>query len=135
MKPILLVLLTLTACVKLSAQTPGPKDTAIDLVRIDTADLYGFSGKYPIKTGGGPSGQHKYLDALRDAQGKPITYERKGSCCEYPSKNGLMGYAMVDRYEVTYYDAANKKQKTLLFISMYDLDKPMAVKGFTLQGF
>ena len=135
MKPYLLLLLTLTACVKLSAQTPGPKDTAVDLVRIDTTELYGLTGKYPVKTGGGPSGQRKYLDALRDAQGNSISYERKGHCCEYPSKNGLLGFALVDRYEVTYYDSDNKKQKILIFISMYDLEKPRAVKGFTLVGY
>jgi hypothetical protein len=112
-----------------------PADTTITRT-VDSLDTYGLVPEQPIKVGGlftgGPGKQREYLEALRDAQGKRISYERKGHCCAYPSRNGFDGQALLDKYEVTYRDGANKKQKTILYISFYDYEEPRAVKGFTL---
>lgn len=103
---------------------------------IDSSEMYGLIPQRPIKVGGtylmGVPNQKKYLEALRDAQGKSISYERKGSCCPYPSENGFEGHALLDRYEVKYRDVDNKKQKLILYISFYDYEEPKAVRGFTL---
>jgi hypothetical protein len=105
-------------------------------VTVDSSELYGFIPERPIKVGGayinGVANQKKYLEALRDAQGNAVSYERKGSCCAYPSENGFEGQALLDRYEVKYRDANNKKQKAILYISFYDYEEPKTVKGFTL---
>lgn len=86
----------------------------------------------PVKVGGGPAKQREYLDALRDAQGNTISYDRRGSCCGYESKNGLLGLALVDKYEVTYRDADNKKQKIFIYISFMITRSRKAVKAFIL---
>ncbi|MEJ0106430.1 MAG: hypothetical protein WDO19_29515 [Bacteroidota bacterium] len=69
---------------------------------------------------------------MRDAQYKPIKFERIGSCCEYPSKNAPFGSALLDKYEITYRNELNKKQKAIIYLSFYDYEKPKPIKGFTL---
>lgn len=105
-----------------------------------TADnlKYGFTSEMPIKVGkgpdGGPANNRAYLNLLRDAMGKPITYERKGSCCAYESKNGFLGMAMLDHYEITYFNEKNKKKKASVYISFYDYEEPQILFGFKTVG-
>lgn len=76
--------------------------------------------------------QRAYLERLRDPKGKPVKYERVGGgCCAYESKNGLMGYALVDTYEISYRDAEGKKRKARVYISFYDFEEPKPINGFT----
>ncbi|MFN8288136.1 MAG: tetratricopeptide repeat protein [Chitinophagales bacterium] len=95
---------------------------------------YGFTEKNPVKVGlgpvSGPGNENDYFELLRDAQGEPVKYERLGSCCEYKSPNGFMGYAMLDRYQLTYHDAEGKEQKTVVYISFYDYEEPQVLAGF-----
>lgn len=111
------------------------QDQKPDTVKIDPTDpdMYGFVKEQPIKVGEGPANQHAYLRSLRDAQGEPITYRRLGSCCEYASKKGFMGYALLDRYEVTYRDENDEEKKIILYLDFYEYKKPKAVKGFTIK--
>jgi len=101
-------------------------------------DKYGFTSEKPIKVGlgadGGPANNRAYLNLLRDAMRKPITYERKGSCCAYESKNGFMGMAMLDHYEITYLDEKGKKKKASIYISFYDYEEPQILFGFKTIG-
>jgi hypothetical protein len=125
------LLLTCKAWAQTSTQEKSTKPS------IDSSELYGLIPEMPIKVGGtyiiGVANQKRYLEALRDAQGKPVTYARKSSCCPYPSENGFEGHALLDKYEVKYRDANNKKHKAILYISFYDYEEPKAVKGFTLM--
>lgn len=102
----------------------------------DSTELYGLIPQRPVKVGGlyttGVANQRKYLESLRDAQGRSVSYERRGSCCAYPSENGFDGYALLDRYEVKYRDAEDKTKKVVVYISFYDFEETKAVKGFTL---
>ncbi len=103
--------------------------------QVDSAQLYGFITQLPVKVGGGrPEDQRKYLESLRDAQGKKVSYERKGSCCPYntTSPYAMFGGGMLDIYEITYRDESNKKQKVKIYITFYDYETPKAIKGFTL---
>ena len=100
----------------------------------DSSALYGFTGTRPVKVGGSPANQRAYLESLRDGQRQPVAYERKGNCCAYPSENGFMGYALVDRYEITYRDEAGKKRKTIVYLSFYDYEEPMPLKGFSFAN-
>lgn len=97
-------------------------------------DSYGFSPENPVLVGtgpnGGPANQRRYLDLLRDAQGKPIKYTRVASCCPYDSENGLFGVAMVDKYEITYLNQKGRKKKAFVYISFYDYEEPMILFGF-----
>lgn len=115
-----------------------PKEYPIARLTKQATDDYGLTGDKPVKVGNGPNGQaanqRAYLDLLRDAKGKPITYSRVGSCCGYPSKESAFGMAMVDRYRITYLDADGNKQTTTIFISMYDYEEPMIIKGFSTVG-
>ena len=95
---------------------------------------YGFTANKPVKVGGGPEGgptnQRAYLNLLRDGRRERVGFVRAGSCCAYPSENGFLGLALLDRYEVRFRDAKGKKQKTVIFISMYDHETPMVPVGF-----
>lgn len=135
MKQLLLAAILLAGIFTVSAQSPNeekpPKTDSIKPLT-DSADLYGYIPERPIKVGGGPANQRKYLESLRDAKGKRISYERLGSCCEYPSSKGLFGYALLDKYEITYRDQSDKKQTAIVYISFYDYENPKAIKGFTM---
>lgn len=134
MKYAIIFIFTLLLMGQALAQSTSPDAATISTT--DSSKLYGLIPQRPIKVGGtftsGVANQRKYLEALRDAQGKPVSYERKGSCCPYPSENGLEGHGLLDRYEVKYRDADNKKQRVILYISFYDYEEPKVVKGFSL---
>lgn len=95
---------------------------------------YGFTSENPIMVGngveGGAANQRQYLNLLRDAQGNRIKYERQGSCCGYESENGFMGYALLDRYEITYRNKKGRSKKAIVYISLYDYKEPMILDGF-----
>ena len=95
---------------------------------------YGFSQDNPVKIGtgydGGPANERAYFDLLRDAQGKPIQYTRVSSCCAYASKNGPLGLAMLDKYEITYLDEKGEEKKSMVYISFYDYEGPEILLGF-----
>lgn len=99
---------------------------------------YGFTKENPVKVGtgpdGGPTNQRAYLDLLRDAEGKPLKYKRIASCCPYESKNGLMGMAMLDQYEITYLNEKGKEEKAIVYISFYDYEDPKILYGFKTVG-
>lgn len=95
-----------------------------------TDKTYGYSVENPIKVGHGPKGQRAYLEMLRDGQGNKVKYERGGNAGMYPSKNGLMGMASVDSYNISYKDEKGKKKKATLYISFYDYDSPRIPVGF-----
>ena len=92
---------------------------------------YGFSPDNPIHVGGGPNGQHAFLDALRGPEGQPIAWRRLGSCCEFETPNGLMGFGLLDMYEVHY---AGLERPVILYLDMYDSEPVTAPVGFTLPG-
>lgn len=96
---------------------------------------YGYTAQNPIHVGGamkqeGPSNQRRYLNALKGPNGESITYFRKGSCCPFSTKNGIMGGGMLDRYEVTW---ENNSTPYILYIDMYDAAELKAPKGFTFK--
>jgi hypothetical protein len=138
MKKIILFSVLIFAVCNASSQTTADSTVkAIDtvsIVQIDSSELYGFIQKIPVKVGGGPVNQRKYLESLRDAQGKRISYERQGSCCPYPSTSptAMFGGGILDIYEITYRDEKNKKKKINVYITFYDYETPKAIKGFTL---
>ena len=41
---------------------------------------YGYTPEDPIKVGGGPRGEHEYLQWLRGPEGQRLRYVRRGSC-------------------------------------------------------
>jgi len=98
-------------------------------------DKYGFTPEYPVKVGtgskGGPANQRAYLDLLRDAKGNPIEYARLGGCCPYQSKNAPLEMAMVDKYEIKYFDKNDKEQISVVYISFYDYEEPKILSGFS----
>ncbi len=100
---------------------------------ISDDSTYGYDQKNPIKVGGGASGptnERRYLNALLGPNSESITYNRLGSCCATPSENGLMGYAMLDIYEIKY---TGLEKPIRLYINMYDPGILKAPKGFTYR--
>jgi tetratricopeptide (TPR) repeat protein len=108
------------------------------LTKITDSDKYGFTSEKPIMAGtgpdGGPANQRAYMNLLRDPKGKPIKYERLGSCCDYKSENGFLGLAMLDKYEITYLNEKGKEKKAVLYISFYDYEEPQILFGFKTVG-
>lgn len=96
---------------------------------------YGFSETNPILVGGlgGESpaaNEHLYLTRLRGPEGQPVSYQRVGSCCAFPSPNGLFGDSgLLDQYLVSYEGLAHPLS---LYLDMYDPGEVRAPLGFTL---
>jgi hypothetical protein len=91
-------------------------------------DDYGYSEKNPIKTGGGPQGERAFLNRLAGPNGEAVRYRRLGSCCSFSTPNSPMGGGLLDRYEVLIEGQSKTK---ILYLNMYDLEKPKIPKGFT----
>jgi tetratricopeptide (TPR) repeat protein len=126
---------------KCNDTTKSTMETHVILRLTKTADneTYGFTSANPVKVGFGPegaSGNNKvYLNLLRDAVGKPISYERIGSCCAYKSKNAFVGgIALLDHYEITYLDGKGKRKKASVYISFYDYEEPQILYGLKTVG-
>ena len=92
---------------------------------------YGFSPENPIHVGGGPDGQHAFLETLRGPDGEPLAWRRLGSCCEFETPNGIMGFGLLDMYEVTY---EGLERSVILYLDMYESGPVMAPAGFMLPG-
>ncbi|HYH94836.1 hypothetical protein [Hyalangium sp.] len=91
---------------------------------------YGFSPDHPIHVGGGPEGQHAFLEALRGPEGQSLAWRRLGSCCAFETPNGFMGQGLLDMYEVIY---EGMEQPVILYLDMYDSEQVAAPAGFTLS--
>lgn len=115
-----------------------PLNTVLRLTKQSSDKSYGFSQNNPIKVGtgpeGGPANQRMYLDLLRDAQGKLVRYTRLRSCCAYNSEYGFMGTAMLDEYELSYFDSKNKLRTVNVYLSFYDYEEPQILDGFKTVG-
>jgi len=120
-------------CVRKEDKSVVAKFKIVKLTKEATDEKYGFTPEFPIKVGGGVNSgarnQRDYLDLLRGSDGKPVEYIRKGSCCAYPSENGLFGTALIDRYEITYKNSNGKKTTSILYISFYDYEEPLIPLG------
>lgn len=104
------------------------------LVDVAEDSSYGVTEENPIMVGigpdGGPANERAYLNLLRDPLGHAVAYERTGSCCMYESPNGLLGYALLDVYELSYHDINGEPQTIKVYISMYDYETPKILSGF-----
>jgi tetratricopeptide (TPR) repeat protein len=112
-------------------------DTLLNITGYTTDSSYGFRPANPVYVGYNlytlPQSERYYLDQLYDAQGNRVVYERIGSCCQYPSKNGILGYALLDKYMITYSDENNLQVKRILYISSYDNNNPLVPLGLYLK--
>ncbi len=102
---------------------------------VSNDEVYGSQPEKPIQVGTSENpipttNIEAYLSLLRDAKGNPVEFIRQGSCCPHPSKNGLNGQALLERYLITYRDEKGKKQQKTLYFTYYDYDKPVAPQGF-----
>ena len=114
-------------------QTPAGE--AFVLTEIATDPDYGYSETQPIKVGtgsanDGPKNERRFLNALAGPNGEPISYTRGGSCCGVKSKNGFMGVAMLDFYEVTWQGSTDT---ATLYLNMYDPGELKAPVGFAIR--
>lgn len=100
------------------------------LTGVSTDPEYGLTPNKPVESGGGPSGERAYLDALAGPNGETIKYYRAGSCCPVKSENGFMGTAMLDNYKVSY---SGSKGEISIYINMYDKGELKAPVGFTVR--
>jgi len=120
--------------VDICKEAPGKVYPILYLTKTADSATYGFTPENPVKVGpgpdGGPANERAYLNLLRDVNGKPIDYERSGSCCGYKSENSPLGIALLDMYEIYYTNEKGEDVKTLIYISMYDYEEPQILYGF-----
>lgn len=122
-----LVIIALSSC----ATTKSTAENATDSSTTDST--YGFTEKNPVKVGGvgnGPMNERNYLNSLTGPNGEKVSFDRRGSCCEFKSKNSPFGMALLDRYAVTY---EGKKDTVTIYLNMYDKAKTMAPVGFKMK--
>jgi len=105
------------------------------LTQVADDPTYGFTTENPIKVGSanlreGPRNEKRYLNALRTASGEPLEYERVGSCCSFPTPNGVMGGGLLDVFRVV---VPGSEKPRILYINMYDPGVLVAPVGFTVR--
>ena len=103
--------------------------TATNSVSSVFDDTYGYSEKNPIKVGEfSPANSNRYLSSLTGPNGEEVLFGRAGSCCEFKTKNGLIGgIGLLDKYWVTY---SGKKDSVYLYVNIYDKAELGTPKGF-----
>lgn len=126
----------LLSCTSAPGAAPGPEKPLVPNPHFaNPVGEYGFSETNPILVGslGGDSpvaNEHLYLRRLRGPEGQPVSYQRLGSCCAFPSPNGLFGDSgLLDHYVVSYEGLAHPLS---LYLDMYDPGEVRAPLGFTL---
>jgi hypothetical protein len=117
-----------SASLALSQQSAPKPSEQVPPVNNVPKDDYGYSEKNPIKTGGGPQGERAFLNRLAGPNGESVRYRRLGSCCAFSTPNSPMGGGLLDRYEVL---IEGQSQTKILYLNMYDFEKPKIPKGFT----
>lgn len=132
----LLMLLGCTASRQSAPLAPRLLDHSTFLLSaIATDAAYGYSKEYPVKVGGamqqqGSLNERRYLNALAGPEGEPITYNRRGSCCHFKTRNSPLGGGLLDIYEVI---VEGSYDTLLLYLNMYDAGPLMAPVGFTIK--
>lgn len=131
---LLAVSLTLGSCAGLkSSKKPQLRDSNTFVVKgVSSDETYGYTEENPVCVGGrlqeGARNEHRYLNALAGPNGEEITYKRLGSCCIFPTPNGMDGAGLLDKYEVRW-----KGKKVMIYINMYDYKPFMAPKGMSVR--
>jgi hypothetical protein len=98
------------------SDSTGPYFRSVKLP-IATDPGYGYSAAKPIKTGSRNNNIHiLYLNSLRGPKGEPVTYERRGACCDFEDKSLPMGGGLLDVYDVNV-DGSSKS--ITIYVDMY----------------
>lgn len=113
----------------------GRSDSAAPYLRIKlqpaTDPQYGYSPGKPIRTAPRAAGLHiAYLNALRGPKGEPVTYERRGACCEFEDKSLPLGGGLLDVYKLQV-DGSN--DVLTLYVDMYRSGPPQVPAGLTMR--
>lgn len=102
------------------------------LTEMSKDKLYGYDKSDPVKVGGGPINERRFLNALLGPNGEPIVYVRTGSCCVFATPNGMVNNAgMLDTYRVTWKGGTDT---LMIYMNMYDkgdLKIPFGLKART----
>ncbi len=109
-----------------SCATQSIKETSTD-------SSYGYTKENPIKVGGfdsGPANERAYLNSLTGPNGEELSFNRRGSCCHFDTKNSPLGMGALDIYKVTF---KGKNDTVTLYINMYDKAKLYAPIGFKFK--
>jgi hypothetical protein len=132
--PYLILVSFTVSCTATKYKLLNEKTFLITEVSVDKT--YGYSESNPVKVGGksmedGPLNERRFLNALTGPGGEEIKYERKGSCCAFDSKNGIMGMGLLDMYEITW---QGQRESVTLYINMYDPGKLQCPVGLRIKG-
>ena len=104
----------------------------LKLTREAPSKDYGYSQDHPIKVAAaegqsGPGKERLFLSALLSPDGRPVQFERVGSCCAFQTPNSEFGAGLLDIYEITW---DGQDQPVSLYFNMYDAGELYIPKGF-----
>jgi hypothetical protein len=104
------------------------------IIKLQTATDpgYGYTAAKPIKTGSRADTRLHllYLNSLRGPKGEPVSYERRGACCEYEDKTLPSGGGLLDAYDIQ----VDGGSKTItIYVDMYRIGPPLLPVGFTAR--
>jgi hypothetical protein len=103
------------------------QDTLYRQSLTSTDTTYGYSPKNPVRTGGGPSGERRYLDMLQCVCGDTVDgYLRHGSYGGV-GKKGLS--ELVDGYELL---SGGRTAGKMVYVDMYSCDTLKAPVGLRI---
>ena len=104
----------------------------LDSISLDPT--HGYSKDNSIHVGGtfqeGAKNQRRFLNALLGPNNEVVTFNRRGSCCAFNTRNGFSGGGLLDAYEVTY---EGLDKPIILYLNFYDYGILRATKGFTFK--
>ena len=117
-----------------NGRSEAPQPFAL-LDGVSTDPEYGYTRDKPIRVGSGkassgPANERMYLNALLTQEGKPIRYERRGSCCARMPSGDDGGRMPLDVYVLT---VPGRAQPVLLYLDMYAQGVQLAPVGFTMR--
>ena len=113
-----------------------PKEYLLSPTEITADSTYGYTIDNPIKVGGfiherGPRNEREYLSHLLSEYGEAPSIQRRGSCCPFTTSFGLGRTGLLDIFELIF---QSKKDTVVLYINMYDYEKPKLPKGFKIKS-
>ncbi len=100
-----------------------------------TNKKYGYNEDYPVNVGftslaDGTQNEIRFLNALAGPKGEKITYEKKESCCPFPTKKSEMGAGTLDVYEITW---EGNPKPVILYLNKFEKGVLMIPMGFTAR--
>ncbi|MBN9284200.1 MULTISPECIES: 2-dehydro-3-deoxyphosphooctonate aldolase [Flavobacterium] len=118
-----------------TAQRPVVRDNYFLLTEYSDNAKYGYDEDYPVNIGFIPEAQEKtnvafFFNGLEGPDGQKLVFEKKGTCCPFPTKHNRVGAGMLNIYSVSW---EGLKTPLLLYFNTFEKGKIMCPKGLSIK--